>query len=258
MLRQIPNLFTLINLIFGCLAVIFTLQVNDSIVYLEGDQLMMRMPENMMLAALFIYAAAVVDFLDGFVARWLNASSDMGKQLDSLSDAVSFGVAPSLIVYQLLRLSYLQKSASLDTSILLLLPALIIACCAVWRLAKFNIDQRQSVSFRGVPTPITGLMLASLPMILWFDTATTENIILNIWVLYGLILLAGYLMVSDLPMMSFKIAKGNTKQYLPQIILLSVSLISIIILRWAAVPVIYILYVTLSLLFRNKILSFKS
>jgi CDP-diacylglycerol--serine O-phosphatidyltransferase len=258
MLRQIPNLFTLLNLVFGCIAIILILQVNDAMVYVEGEQLLLRLPENMMLGAIFIYGAAVIDFLDGFLARWLKASSEMGKQLDSLSDAVSFGVAPSLIVFQLLRLYYLQQSSALDTSFYFLIPALLIACCAVWRLAKFNLDQRQSVSFRGVPTPITGLMIASLPMILWFDAAIAEHIILNPWILYGLILLAGYLMVSDLPMMSFKIAKGNTKQYFPQIILLTASLILMIILRWAAVPVIYMLYVTLSLLFRKKILTIKS
>jgi CDP-diacylglycerol--serine O-phosphatidyltransferase len=259
MLRHIPNLFTLLNLVFGCVAIIFILQSDDAMVYLEGDQLLLRLPENMMLGAICIYAAAVIDFLDGFIARWLKVSSEMGKQLDSLSDAVSFGVAPSLIMYQLLRLYYLQQSTAFDTSFFLLVPALIIACCAVWRLAKFNLDQRQSVSFRGVPTPITGLMFASLPMIIWFDAALAGSYILNAWFLYGVILLASYLMVSDLPMMSFKIAKGvNVKENLPQILLLLLSLILIIILKWTAVPLIYILYVTLSLLFRKNIIAIKS
>jgi CDP-diacylglycerol--serine O-phosphatidyltransferase len=258
MLRQIPNLFTLLNLVFGSVAIILILQVDDSIAYLDGDQLLLRLPENMMLGSLFICGAAIIDFLDGFVARWLNAASEMGKQLDSLCDAVTFGVAPSLIAYQLLRLSYLRTTNAMEVSIIFLLPALIIACCAVWRLAKFNIDQRQSVSFRGVPTPITAIMFASFPMMLWINADMVESLVLNKWLLYFMILFSGYMMVSDLPMMSFKISRGSWRNYIPQIIFLIFSLIWIIIFQWVAVPLIYLLYVLISLFFRKKILSLKS
>lgn len=258
MLRQIPNLFTLINLVFGCLAILFVLQVDESLAYTEGGDLFLRLPEYMVYGSLCIVGAAIVDFLDGFIARWLNAASEMGKQLDSLCDAVSFGVAPSLIAYQMLKLSYLKSTKALDTSMLVLIPALLIACCAVWRLAKFNIDQRQSVSFRGVPTPITAMVFASLPMILWFDAAVYSDLLLNPWFLYGLILVTSFLMVSDFPIMSFKLSGGSFKNYLPQLILLIVSIILMLFLQWAAVPAIYIVYVLLSLLFRNQILSNKS
>lgn len=243
MLRQIPNLFTLLNLVLGSVAVILILQTED------------HLPENMVLGAALIYGAALIDFLDGFIARWMKASSEMGKQLDSLSDAVSFGLAPSLIVYQLLRLSYMQSSKGMETSFWLLLPALFIACCAVWRLAKFNIDQRQSLSFRGVPTPITALMFASLPLIGWFDQGWAAVFIFQKACLYGLILITGLLMISDIPMMSLKWSGGSWKKYIPQLLLAVIAVVSLIFLHWVAIPFVYIAYVLLSLFNRRKILS---
>ena len=104
-MKQIPNIFTLLNLVFGCLAIIAILQNGIIIQYsAEGTQYI-DIPEKIWLASLYIAIAAVIDFLDGFVARLFNASSEMGKQLDSLADVVSFGVAPSLILYQFLRMS---------------------------------------------------------------------------------------------------------------------------------------------------------
>jgi CDP-diacylglycerol--serine O-phosphatidyltransferase len=243
MLRQIPNLFTLLNLVLGSVAVILILQTED------------QLPENMVLGSVLIYGAAIIDFLDGFIARWMKATSEMGKQLDSLSDAVSFGLAPSLIVYQLLRLSYMQSSNGMQTSFWLLLPALFIACCAVWRLAKFNIDQRQSISFRGVPTPITGLMIASFPMILWFEQGWIATLLFQKVLLYGLTLVAGLLMVSDIPMMSLKWSGGSWKKYIPQLLLLIFSVIALVFLHWLAIPLVYIAYVLLSLFTKRKILS---
>ncbi|MER3465208.1 MAG: CDP-alcohol phosphatidyltransferase, partial [Chitinophagaceae bacterium] len=102
-MKQIPNLFTLLNLIFGCIAIVFILQTNQSIVVLNDDTGAFDpfFPEKMAWGAVFIFLAAIVDFLDGFIARMLKASSEMGAQLDSLSDVVSFGVAPGMILYQL-------------------------------------------------------------------------------------------------------------------------------------------------------------
>src|SRR5205085_10707633 len=110
--------------------------------------------------ALFIFIAAVIDFLDGFLARLMKAPSEMGKQLDSLSDVVSFGVAPGVILYQLLRLGFAQNENGLDTPFIALLPAFIFSAAAAWRLAKFNISTDQGDSFRGVPTPAAGLVVA--------------------------------------------------------------------------------------------------
>ena len=123
-MKQIPNLFTLLNLIFGCFAIVFILQ-NGIIIFSDprGGTQLMDIPEKIWFASLCIGLAAVVDFLDGFVARMFNATSAIGKQLDSLADVVSFGVAPALIIYHFLRLSYAQEESGLDTSWWLLTPA---------------------------------------------------------------------------------------------------------------------------------------
>src|SRR5205085_10548499 len=112
---------------------------------------------------------AAVDFFDGFIARLFKSSSEMGKQLDSLADLVSFGVAPGLILYQLLRISYAQQENGLEVSIVWLLPAFLIPCAAAWRLAKFNLDSEQQNSFKGVPAPAVGLLVASFPLIIHFQ-----------------------------------------------------------------------------------------
>jgi CDP-diacylglycerol--serine O-phosphatidyltransferase len=257
MLRQIPNLFTLLNLIFGSTAIIFLMQADMVKSFDDAGRWVVsfQSPENFVLAAVCILCAAIIDFLDGFLARWMNASSEMGKQLDSLCDAVSFGVAPAIVVYQLLRFSLMREQGGIETSFFLLLPSLIIAACAVWRLAKFNIDTRQSVHFRGVPTPITAMLFFSLPMMWWFHGDVVSEIILNKWVLYGMIITGGYMMVSDIPIMSLKLSGGTWRQYIPQLTLLVFSVILLVLLKWMAIPCIYILYVVLSLVFRNKLNS---
>lgn len=110
MTKQIPNLFTLLNLIFGCLAIVATLQNGIIIQYAADGTQLIDIPEKIWMASLFIGLAALVDFLDGFVARLFKASSEMGKQLDSLADVVSFGVAPAMILYQFLRMSKIGRA----------------------------------------------------------------------------------------------------------------------------------------------------
>src|SRR6185503_5989442 len=146
-MKQIPNLFTLLNLIFGCIAIVFILEPGLILLPLDGDGNILippaqleYVPEKVVLGSLFIGLAAVVDFLDGFVARLFKATSEMGKQLDSLADVVSFGVAPSMIVYQFLRLSYTQEPNGMEVPIAWLLPALLIPCATAYRLARFNLD----------------------------------------------------------------------------------------------------------------------
>lgn len=252
-MKQIPNLFTLLNLVFGCIAIIFILQPGESITVVEDGNLLINLPERLAMASFFIFAAGVVDFLDGFVARWMNATSEMGKQLDSLSDVVTFGVAPSMIFYQLLRMSYLKEESALDTSILWLLPALLVACGAAWRLAKFNIDTRQTISFRGVPTPITAIVVAALPLIAWYNTWDLAPLVINRWLLYVLILVLSYLMVSDVPIMSLKFKDYSIKSNRQKLLLAAISLLFIVVFQWAALPLIYVTYVVLSLLLRKQI-----
>lgn len=253
-MKQIPNLFTLLNLFFGCIAIVFTLQNGILIsVSAEGTELL-DIPEKIWMASLFIGIAAVVDFLDGFVARLFNATSEMGKQLDSLADVVSFGVAPSMIIYQFLRLSFAQEEGGLDVSFFWLLPAFVLPCAAAWRLARFNLDSSQSYSFKGMPVPAVGLFVASLPLIYWnVNEAWVFSLLLNKWFLYAMVFVLSYLMVSTLPLMAMKFKDYSIKHNIPRYLLIIIAVLSILLLKWLAVPVIVVAYVLLSLLFKNKI-----
>ena len=254
-MKQIPNLFTLLNLFLGATAIILILQTGQTIAFINNEgYTIVDLPEKITWGALLIFLAAIVDFLDGFVARLLKATSPMGKQLDSLSDVVSFGVAPALIIYQLLRISYAQEENGLDISIAFLLPALIIACAAAWRLAKFNLDESQQYSFKGLPTPAAGLFVASLPLILKFppEMINITDFILNKWILYVIIVLLSFLMVSNLPLMSFKFKDFSLKNNLPKYLMVVIGVVAAIFLQWIAVPILLVTYVIVSLLFKNK------
>jgi len=258
--RNIPNLFTLLNLIFGCIAIVYILQVGQSIVILNDQTGAYDpfFPEKLAWGSLFIFLAAVVDFLDGFVARLFKATSKMGEQLDSLSDLVSFGVAPGLILYQLLRLSYAQEENGLDVSFVALLPAFIFTAAAAWRLAKFNISADQTNSFKGVPTPSAGLLIASFPLIIWYEYFGMQQLFINKWFLYGVIVLISYLMVSNLPLMALKFKDFTFRNNAGRFILVALSAVAIIILAfmktiWLAWPIIFVLYVLLSLFYKEPV-----
>ena len=252
-MKQIPNLFTLLNLIFGCLAIIYILQNGISIQYNSEGSQYIDIPEKIWMASLFIAIAAVVDFLDGFVARLFNASSEMGKQLDSLADLVTFGVAPSMIMYQFLRMSFAREEHGINISILWLAPALLIAGAGAYRLARFNLDTTQAYGFKGVPIPAAGLLIASFPVIYWnTGSEILIDIMLNKWVLYLFIIVISGLMISKLPLMALKFKDSSVKSNLPKIILVVFSLLAIVLFQWLSVPVIFIGYIILSLVFKNK------
>jgi CDP-diacylglycerol---serine O-phosphatidyltransferase len=260
LLKNIPNFFTLLNLIFGCVAIVCILQVGQSIVVLNDQTGAYDpfFPEKLAWGSVFIFLAAVVDFLDGFVARLFRASSKMGEQLDSLSDLVSFGVAPGMILYQLLRLSFAKQENGLDVSIVALLPAFIFTAAAAWRLAKFNISTEQSGSFQGVPTPSAGLLIASVPLIIWYEYFGMQQLLINQWFLYGVILLVSYLMVSNLPLMALKFKDFTYRNNAGRFVLLGLSAVVIIALAlmkmiWLAWPIVFILYVVVSLFYREPI-----
>lgn len=209
--------------------------------------------EKLWMASLFIGIAAVVDFLDGFVARLFNASSEMGKQLDSLADVVSFGVAPSMIIYQFLRMSFASNEGGIDTSIFLLVPAFIMAAAGAYRLARFNIDTTQQYGFKGVPIPAAGLLIASLPLIYWNSTnETIIGLLTNKIFLYALVFVVSGLMVSKLPLMALKFKNLSVKDNLSKFLLLIFSIVAAVIFKWLAVPIIFIAYIILSLAFKNK------
>jgi CDP-diacylglycerol--serine O-phosphatidyltransferase len=256
-MKHIPNLFTLLNLFFGCIAIVFTLQTEAVIIYVndEFSGSSFNIPEKLYCESVCILIAAVVDFLDGFVARMFKATSEIGKQLDSLADVVSFGVAPAAIIYQLLRLSFAREENGLEVSMLWLLPAFILSCAAAYRLAVFNLDQTQSHNFKGMPTPAVGLLIASFPLILHYNASlfSIGNILTDKWVLYCLILLLSYLMVSPIPFMGLKFKDFSIKNNLPKYLLVAIALISAVFLQWLAVPVVFIAYIILSLINKNKL-----
>jgi CDP-diacylglycerol--serine O-phosphatidyltransferase len=251
-MKHIPNVFTLLNLFFGCIANFCILQNVIEIHYKEQGGQYVDIPERIWLASLFIAIAAVIDFLDGFVARMFNASSEMGKQLDSLADAVTFGVAPSMIFYQYLRLSFASEENGIEVSMLWLVPAFLFAAAGAYRLARFNIDNSQQYGFKGVPIPAAGLLVASLPLIYWHSSIDAiTNLLLNKWFLYFLIVLLSWLMVSRLPLMALKFKDFSVKNNLPKIILLVITLVAAFLLQWLAVPVVFIAYIILSLLYKQ-------
>lgn len=250
-MKQIPNIFTLFNLFFGCLAIISIMQTGLNFSVDANGENMVMIPEKIYLASVFICLSAVIDFLDGFVARLLKASSEMGKQLDSLADVVSFGVAPGLIAYQFLRLSYAQQPDGLDVNVVWLLPALLLPCAGAYRLARFNIDTSQSHGFKGVPIPAAGLFFASLPLVYWYsNNDTIIRLMLNKWFWYAAILLVSYLMISTMPMLALKFDKFSLKKFLPFLILAFIALATALLFGWLAAPVSFIAYVILSLLFK--------
>ncbi len=252
-MKQIPNLFTLLNLFFGCCAIVCILQNGITILYSPEGTQYIDIPEKIWMASLFIGLAAVVDFLDGFVARLFKATSALGKELDSLADVVSFGVAPGMILYQFLRLSIAKDQTGIDVSFVWLTPAFILTCAAAYRLAKFNIDDSQQYGFKGVPTPAAGILVASFPLIYWYSQGGLPvELLLNKWVLYATILLLSYLMISNLPIMALKFKDYSLKGNMPKIILLVIAVIAALLLKWIAVPVVFIAYIIVSLLLKNK------
>ncbi len=250
-LTLIPNLLTLLNLVFGCLAIVAVLQPGLTFTTDETGSSLVILPEQMYWASVFIGCAALVDFLDGFVARLLKASSALGAQLDSLSDVVSFGVAPGFIIYMFLRYCFSQQADGLDISTAWLLPAFIVPCAGAYRLGRFNIDASQSGGFKGVPIPAAGLFIASFPLIYFYtDSAFVYSLLLNQWFWYAVIGFVSYLMVSSLPMLALKFTQVSAKAFLPFIIIAVIGLLAAFLWGWLAVPVMFIAYVILSLIFK--------
>lgn len=254
MKKQIPNLFTLLNLFFGCIAIVFILQNGIIITETADGPQLLEVPEEIWYASLFIGLAAVVDFLDGFVARLFKAESAMGKELDSLADVVSFGVAPSLIIFQFLRLSVAQEVNGIEYPVLLLVPAFFLAMAAAWRLARFNISQSSGSAFSGMPVPAVGIFFASIPIIYWkTDASWLITILLNKWFWYASIALFSFLMVSTIPLMSMKFKSIKWPENRPRFILILVAVLGFILLKWLAIPLTILTYVILSLLFKNEL-----
>lgn len=231
-MKHIPNFITSLNLAAGFAAIIFTM---------NGD---------LTTASWLVVAAMVFDFLDGFSARLLKAYSETGKELDSLADVVSFGVAPALIIYKMLvaSLGNLSRPDSGLIGILLYITFLMPVCAAL-RLAKFNIDTTQTTYFKGLPTPANAIAVisvvlaanySSMPLLKSFTGSTAALII------YSVIL--SLLMVTRIPLLSLKFKNVNFRGNEGRFILIGLVLISFIIFGLAAAPLIIPIYIIVSLI----------
>ncbi len=234
---QIPNIITLLNLISGSISIVLAL---------EG---------NLTAAAWFIGIAALFDFFDGFSARMLHVSSEIGKELDSLADVISFGLAPGMILYILLSNSASCPEVIISGRNIVPFIAFLIPALSAYRLAKFNLDKRQTESFIGLPTPANALMIASFPLIL-SQTATLAGIgtgffataISNSWFLIFFILIFSYLLIAELPLMSLKFKTFKWNDNKVRYSFLIISAILLISLFYTAIPLIILIYIFISLL----------
>jgi len=254
MKKQIPNLITLLNLFFGCLAILVTFQSGTMATMDETGSMVIEIPEQIYYASMFIGLAAIVDFFDGFAARLLKVNSELGKQLDSLADVVSFGVAPSFIVFQFLRLSLATDINALSHTSILMAPAFLIALAGAYRLAKFNIDPDQTTYFKGVPIPMIGILTAAFPLVYWQSQATIfSKLLLSpiFWYIY--IIIVSYLMVMDRPMLALKGFSGKNKLILPLTFVAIETIISAYFFKWMAIPFGFIGYCLVSLFYSKTI-----
>jgi CDP-diacylglycerol--serine O-phosphatidyltransferase len=254
-MKHVPNILTLSNLFCGALAIIFILHAPQYIATFDGTDYVVVNPEPIYWASFLVLLAGIIDFFDGFVARWLRVSSDLGKQLDSLADVVSFGLVPGMILFRMLRSAYMQDPDVFDVSYFNLAPALLVPCFAAYRLAVFNLDTRQSDSFIGVPTPAVGFLVASFPLIMLYNPFGLAAWLENVWVLYGIIAALCYLMVCSYPMISLKFKSTSLKENYDRYLLILLVVVSIPILKFAAVPFIFTAYVVLSLLTKKPVAS---
>ncbi len=201
-------------------------------------------------AAYLVGAAAIFDFLDGAVARILHVKSEIGKQLDSLADMVTFGVVPGFVMYQLLTTSIFETYGLLLTSDPkwnLAFIGLLIPVFSALRLAKFNIDTRQTDSFIGVPTPANTIFISSLPLLLIFQPDSFFAVYLhNLYVLIAITGVCCLLMVSEIPLFSLKFKNLSWKDNKLRFLFLLSALLLIVFFTFTGLPLVIILYVALS------------
>ncbi len=252
--KQIPNFITLLNLFFGCLAIMSTFQAGAVASIDAVGDMIVEIPEPIFYASLFIGLAAIMDFFDGFAARWLKVPSDMGLQLDSLADVISFGVAPACIVFQFLKLSLANDINALSHNSFLLFPAFIIPMAGAYRLARFNIDKEQTTYFKGVPIPMIGVLTAAFPLVYWQPQSLLfSKLLISPYFWYGYILLVSYLMVMKTPMLALKSLGNKKKLLLPLLLVALETILSAVFFKWLAIPFGFIGYCLVSLFYKNTI-----
>lgn len=218
---HIPNTITLLNLFSGVMGIIWVL---------DGQ---------LLYGAYFVLISAGFDFLDGFVARLLKVQSEIGKELDSLADVVSFGVLPGIMLFTMVR----------DQAELPWLPylTLIVPMLSAYRLAKFNLDTRQTDRFIGLPTPANALFISALPH-LGLEMESIGNFLTSPWVIVGLAWIFAILLISELPLIALKFKDfklGNNKM---RFALVGISLVCFAWMQLAGIPLLILAYIALSIL----------
>jgi len=240
--KQIPNLFTLLNLLAGLIAILMV--TSDKLVE----------------AAFFVFLGIFFDFFDGFFARKFNVQGEFGKQLDSLADMVTSGVVPGLVMFQLILYAvkqewFMQLSCEVgdwqnyEETFFYYLPfiGLIIPLAAAYRLAKFNIDERQTDSFIGLPTPALSIFILSLPLILYYsDLQFFVDIIQNKDLLIIITLIGSYLLNAEIRLFSLKFKNYSWKDNYIKYVFLLLTIILLVFLQTVAIPMVIILYVLIS------------
>lgn len=218
---QIPNAITLFNLLVGVIGIIRVL---------DGD---------IVSGAYFILLAAFFDFLDGMIARLLKVQSEMGKELDSLADVVSFGVLPGVILFMMAKAN--------STSDWLPYLTLIVPMLSAFRLAKFNLDTRQSDRFIGLPTPANALFISTLPF-LAMQWPVLGEIVTSPWVLVGIAWVFSILLLAEIPLIALKFKNFSFQQNVFRYVLIGLSLGIFLWLGLAGIPLIILVYIGLSII----------
>ncbi|MCL6523224.1 MAG: CDP-alcohol phosphatidyltransferase family protein [Thermoflavifilum sp.] len=254
-MKQLPNLLTLGNLLCGTLSLVFILQSPCYISSYNGQDYLITAPEPLFWGSVLIGIAAILDFADGFIARLLKANSEMGKQLDALADLVTFGVAPAMILFQLLKNAYMQLPDAINVSLINLSFTLLLPCFGALRLARYNVFHHQARHFTGLPIPAAGLLIASFPLILLKDRFHFSAYLQNIWILYAVLIMLCYLMVSRWPMFSLKFNDFRWRHNWYRYVWIVLFIGSIFWLHSVAIPFGFVLYILLSLLAKKQLLS---
>lgn len=224
--KHLPNAITCANLFSGCVGIVLAFQ---------GE---------LVAAAYAIFLSAIFDFFDGLASRVLKSFSGIGKELDSLADIVSFGVLPAVIMYQL----FLQAHQIDRVSDWLNFIAFLIPVFSALRLAKFNTDTRQSEHFIGMPTPANAILIASFPIIIDHHNVYYTPYLVNPYVLSCFTVIMCSLLVVEVPMLSLKFKNSDFNKNIFRYLLLLFSAILILFFKFAAVPVIVLMYIILSVI----------
>ncbi len=231
--KHIPNIITLLNLLSGTIAVF----------YAVFGQLEM--------AALFVVIGIGFDFFDGFAARMLDVQGDLGKELDSMADMVTSGVVPGIILLQLLVSATgnasLESLFTKENTNFLPFFGLLVTLASAYRLAKFNIDTRQTSSFIGLPTPANTLLIISLPLILSYsDSDFFKSLLENKYVLVIITALCAYLLNAPIPLFALKFKNFSWADNGFKYVFLILSILLLIVLKFVAIPLVILLYVLFS------------